>query len=316
MKNLLNSTFYLLFTAIIFSCNNSESKKSTIKVEIDPLVQNIDSSYTPQNDFFMFADNGWFKKHPIKSTERGNGIFKTIDDTVNADVKEICINASKTKAEKGSNTQKIGDYYKSGMDTNTIEKLGISPLKNEFEKIDNITNLDQLTAEIAHLHQIGASPLFSFYINTDDKNSSLNSCFLWQGGLGLGQRDYYFNTDKRNENIRQEYVLHVQKMFQLLNEDEKTAVEKSKTIMKIETDLAKVSKKLEDLRDPYKNYNKIAFTDLNIKFKNINWQTFFKTVNLNNVDSVVVGQPKFYTALGNILKNTASKIGKLTANGI
>lgn len=299
MKSLKYAALALM-SILAFACKNTTEKKEAVAV-VDPLIEHIDSSFKATDDFFMFANNSWFKQYPIKASDNSNGIFKTIDDTVNAAIKQICVASSKANGAKGSNEQKIGDMYKSVMDTLLIEKLGISPLQNELSNIDHIKTASDLTKAIAHLHAIGASPLFSFYISTDDKNSSRNSCFLWQGGLGLGQRDYYFNTDERTVNIRNEYVKHIQNMFKLLKDDEKMANENAKTILKIETDLAKVSKKMEDLRDPYANYNIMASSDLNKKFANILWQDLFKTWNLNNVDSVVVGQPDFFKALGPIL---------------
>ncbi|OFY94568.1 MAG: metalloendopeptidase [Bacteroidetes bacterium RIFCSPLOWO2_12_FULL_31_6] len=296
MKN-FNYCSLALISFLIFACTNNSEKKEAV-VAVDPLIEHIDSTFKASTDFFMFANNGWFKQHPIKASDRDNGIFKTIGDTINAAIQQICVASSKSNAAKGSNSQKIGDFYKSGMDTITLEKLGISPLQEELNKIDNVKSSAELIKEIAHLHQIGASPLFSFYISSDDKNSSQYACFLWQGGLGLGQRDYYFNQDERTVNIRKEYVKHIQKMFQLLKLDEKSAAATASSILKIETDLAQVSKKLEDLRDPYENYNKVAFSDLNKKYPAILWQNLFQEWQLNNVDSLVIGQPKFYEALG------------------
>ncbi|MFH4965985.1 M13 family metallopeptidase [Gaetbulibacter sp. M235] len=301
MKKSIYPISFLLFAFILIACNQKIKKNSKDFTVIDPLVTHIDSSYSPKTDFFMFANNGWFKEHPINPTDRANGIFVTIQDTVNAAIKKICISSSKANAEKGSNQQKIGDFYTSGMDTITIEKLGLSPLKAEFDNIDNITNLKQLTEEIAHLIKIGASPLLRIGVGVDDKNSQQNACFFIQGGLSLGQKDYYFNTDKRNTTIRNKYQKHLGKMFELMGNDSINSINIANTIMQIETDLAQQSKKLEDLRDPYENYNKIAVSNLNNAYKNILWNELLSTWNLKNVDSVIIGQPKFFENLGGIL---------------
>ncbi len=292
---LLSALYFLLIAC------NSENKTSQKIPAIDPLVAHIDSSYSPKTDFFMFANNGWFKQHPIKPTDKANGIFLTIQDSVNAAIKEICIKSSKSASKTGSNEQKIGDFYSSGMDTISIKKLGLSPLKDEFKKIDSVSNLEQLTQEIAHLQKIGVSSLFQFVISTDDKNSQQNSCMFWQGGLGLGQRDYYFNTDNRTTTIRNKYKNHLGSMFVLMGNDSLSSQKVATDVMNIETDLAQVSKKLEDLRDPYENYHKIAVTNLNKTYNNILWNEFFNAWNLKNVDSVIIGQPKFYEGLGKIL---------------
>jgi putative endopeptidase len=299
MKN-----YYLLipFISISLLLNSCKQSKSNYKAKIeDALAAHIDSSFSPKKDFFMFANNGWFKKHPIKTTDVGNGIWKTIRDTINMDIKKICINSSKLQAVRGSNAQKIGDFYTSGMDTITIEKLGLQPLKNEFNAIDAIKNLKELTAEVAHLHSIGVRPLFRFYIGSDDKNSSKNAIFLNQGGLGLGQRDYYFNNDSRTKKIRAEYIKHITNMFNLIGVTTSTALTNAETILKMETDLAAVSEKLEDLRDPYKNYNKIAFNKLNKTYPKFLWSDLFQSWKLNKVDSIIIGQPKFFKALGAVL---------------
>jgi len=301
MKKLIYQVSFLLFTFFLIACSQESKKQSKHFAEIDPLKSHIDSSYSPKTDFFMFANNSWFKEHPIKETDRANGIFLTIQDTVNAAIKKICVSSSKANAEKGSNQQKIGDFYTSGMDTITIEKLGLSPLKNELENIENITTLKQLTQEVAHLIKIGASPLLRFNISVDDKNSQQNSCFFMQGGLGLKQREYYFNTDDRNTTIRNKYLKHLGNMFQLMGNDSINSSKIATSIMQIETDLAQHSKKLEDLRDPYENYNKIAVSNLNKSYKNVLWDELFSSWNLKNVDSVIIGQPKFYENLGEVL---------------
>ncbi|GAA4280409.1 M13 family metallopeptidase [Gaetbulibacter aestuarii] len=294
----LTSTVLLLFIA----CQSNQKKDALSGMGEDPLASHIDSTYSPKTDFFMFANNTWLKNHPIKPTERSNGIFVTIQDTVNAAIKDICIKASDADAPTGSNSQKIGDFYASGMDTLAIAKLGYQPIQGELDRINRVKNLKELTEEIAHLNQIGVRPLFSFYVGTDDKNSEQNAINLYQGGLGLRQRSYYFNTDSRTKNIREKYQQHLTSMFGLLGQDSLEAQTSSQTVFKIETDLAEVSKKLEDLRDPYENYHKIAFKDLSENYKNIYWKDLFDTWGLKRVDSVIVGQPEFYKGLGTILE--------------
>ena len=128
-----------------------------------------------------------------------------------------------TNAPIGSNEQKIGDFYASGMDTLQIEKLGLSPLKADLNRIKAINDTPSLLNTIAYLHTIGANPAFSLYVGQDDKNSSKYAIFLGQGGLGLGNRDYYFNTDKETVNIRAEYVKHIEKMNLLIGKNLETS---------------------------------------------------------------------------------------------
>jgi len=281
----------------LMSCNKKEAEFN------DPLVSNRDTLVNPAENFFLYANGGWFKNHPIPSTEKSNGIFRTIGDTINNQIKQICEKSAKDEsAEKGSNKQKIGDFYASGMDSLAIEKAGISPLKSEFTNIESIKDVPSLMATIAHLHTIGASPAFSFYIGQDDKISTKYALFLGQGGLGLGNRDYYFNTDERTVSIRNEYVKHLQAMMKLIGQDDVSATKNAGTIMKLETDLAKASRKLEALRDPIKNYNKMTVADLSKSTPNIAWKGILPIFGVAKADTLIVGQPEFYKALNSLVK--------------
>ncbi|MCF8320218.1 MAG: M13 family metallopeptidase [Flavobacterium sp.] len=292
-----NSRILLILVVASFnflSCNKKEVELS------DPLVTNRDTMVNPADDFFKYANGAWFKNNPIPSTEQSNGIFRTIADTINNQIKQICEkSALDESAQEGSNKQKIGDFYASGMDSIAINKVGISPLKSEFAKIDAIKDVPSLVNSIAHLHTIGASPAFSFYIGQDDKISTKYALFLGQGGLGLGNRDYYFNTDEQTVKIRTEYVKHLKAMMKFIGEKEDSAP----AIMKLETDLAKASRKLEDLRDPIKNYNKMTVASLGKSTPNINWNSVFPVMGVAKADSVIVGQPEFYKALNTFVKS-------------
>jgi len=176
----------------------------------DALTTNRDTTANPSDDFFAYANGGWFKKNPIPETERSNGIFRTIQDTINNQIKSICEKSAEANADKGSNKQKIGDFYASGMDTITIDKVGIAPLKKELANIDAIKDVPSLLNSIAHLHTVGASPAFGFYVGQDDKISTKYALFFSQGGLGMGNRDYYFNTDKETVNSRPAHIKPLQ----------------------------------------------------------------------------------------------------------
>ncbi len=296
------SVVSLVFTA----CNSNEKKSAAENNFIDPVTAHIDSSFAPQQNFFRFANNTWFKQHPIPASESSNGIFRTIQDTINEAVKRICETSAKdANLKKGSNKQKIGDFYYSGMDTVGIEKSGVSGLNNEFSKIDAIKTKEDLLATVARFHTMGVSTMFNFYVGMDDKNSSQYVASLYQASLGLPERDYYFLTNARTTNIRNEYVKHVSTMFQLIGADEKTATANSKKIMALETAIAKSCRKIEDLRDPYKNYNKMAVAAVNKLTPSVDWKIMLSNLGLKNVDSVVVGQPEFFTALEKNLKSVS-----------
>lgn len=289
---------------ILSACSHSEKKtEQTAKVS-DPITDHIDSSISPKDDFFKFANNNWFKNNPIPSTESSNGIWKTIQDTLNQTILKICQSAAAdTKATKGSNKQKIGDFFFSGMDTVSIEKAGITPLTVELSKIKTIKTIPDLLAATAHLQTMELGPMYGFGVNRDDKNSDQYVVQLGQVHLGLPERDYYFNTDALTASIRREYAKHIKAMFMLFGDDENTADKNAKTIISLETTLAKSCRKMEDLRDPYHNYNKMSVAQVNKLTPSIKWEETLLALGLKNIDSIVVGQPEYYTALETNLKH-------------
>jgi putative endopeptidase len=290
--------FGLTLMLSILSCTQKEKDFS------DPLITNRDTTVSPSDNFFKYANGGWFKRNPIPASEKSNGIFRTIGDTINSQIKQICEkSAANTDAIKGSNEQKIGDFYASGMDTLAIEKNGLKSLKPYFNKIDAIKDPVSLVKTIAFLHTIGASPAFSFYVSQDDKMSSKNALFLGQGGLGLGNRDYYFNQDKETIEIRKEYLKHLEVMTQFMGNDVAKSKKDAGVIMKMETELAANSRKLEALRDPIKNYNKYSIEQLNAMNNNIDWMSMMLELGIKHADSVIVGQPEFYNALNKMVKS-------------
>ena len=270
----------------------------------DALVSHIDSTVKPGNDFFMFANGKWFKENPIPASEQYNGIFQIIQDTVSAQVRNICeSSAAMTNVEKGSNRQKIGDFFYSGMDSVLLNKNGITPLKADFERIDGISNGKDLFKELAYIQTVAGSPMFGFYVGQDDKNSSKNAVFISQGGLSLPDRDYYFATDDRAKMIREKFVAYLDSMYTIMGYDKAEAAKAADNTMKLETALAKSSRKREDTRDPLKNYNKMSFAQINQDTPNVDWSVFMQGMGLTNVDSVIVGQPEFLTALNSYLKS-------------
>ncbi len=286
----------LLGSVALLACNSATQKN-----EIDPLVSHIDSSISPGDNFFLFANNNWFKANPIPSSRNSAGIFRTIQDTVNSQVRQICEkSAAISNATKGSKEQMIGDYYFSGLDTVTIEKNGINALQPLLNQIASIKNSTDVITTVAALHKIGCAPMFYFRIGTDDKNASANTSFLWQGGIGLPDREYYFSNEGENPKIRTAYVQHIQKMFELakLSSDKNIG----ERVFNIEKSLAKASRKLEDTRDPYKNYNKESVANLSKKLVDLNASHLFSQLDLANMDSVVIGQPEFFSALNTSLK--------------
>ena len=299
----------LVMAAVVILCSQCTTKKETPKDGFthDPLFDNLDTTVSAGTNFFMYANNGWFQRNPIPSTERTNGIFLMVGDSIDNIIKRLCINYSqKTDLKSGSNEQKIGDCYYSGMDTITIEKLGIAPLKEEFQKIEDIKTKDDVLDAMAHLQSIGAYSAFGFYIEKDDKDVTKYIPIIMQGGLGLPDRDYYFNTDAGNTTIRKQYKEHLTKMISLLATDNILEVTgdrnlEQERIYAIEESLAQSSRTLEATRDPEKNYNKKTMAELMKLTPHFNWIRFFEKIGLSNVDYVNVGQPEFLESFDKLL---------------
>ncbi len=295
----------LLFSLTVFaSCNSSQNQNSTPSRDV--LIENMDTSVNPAVDFFSYANGGWIKKNPIPESERRWGIQNLVQNETYDRMKKLSEEASSNnKATPGSNEQKIGDFYASGLDSVNIESKGIAPLKPELDAINAIKDKQGVLDVIAHMQMIGPGPLIGPSISQDEKNSSAMALHFYQGGIGLPNRDYYFNNDPRTKNIRDEYAKHLVNMFKLLGDDNAKAKKNGAVIMKLETALAKASRKLEDLRDPYANYNKMSVSDFNKLTPSVNWVDLLGKMNMHNIDSVIIGQPEFYKEVENSLKTVS-----------
>ncbi len=295
MKQLL--AIALLCTGL-YACNNasSDAKKA------DLLAANIDSTVKPGDDFFEYANGGWIKKTPMPESESGWGIGNLVQDEIYSRLKKINEEAIAAKNEAGTINQKIGDFWQTAMDTVALDKAGISPLKADLDKINNIKSPNDIVTVAADFHPKGVNCLFADYVAQDDKNSEMMAYKLDQGGLGMPNREYYFKTDERTVKVQMAYKEYLSKTFKQLGADDATAQKNTAALYALETKLAKASRKLEDLRDPYKNYNKMDLAGINKLTANINWNEFTKNVGITKIDSVIVGQPEFYAALSNELK--------------
>ena len=297
MKRFFIYITVILFVTLSYTCNTKNSKQGP-----DALASHIDSTFKPGNDFFMFANGKWFKQNPIPANESSNGIFQLIQDTINAQIRNICESSALTNGAKGSNKQKIGDFFYSGMDSVNLNKKGIADLKTDLNQIDQIKDFDGLAKVAAYSHCVAGAPMFNFGVGQDDKMSNKNAIFINQGGLSLPDRNYYFDSDARTVEVRKQFIEYVNHMFIIMGYNDAQAKEAAKKLMKLETALAKASKKREDTRDPLKNYTKMTFKQLKETTPNFNWAIFLDNTGLAKIDSVIVSQPEFIIALNGYLK--------------
>ena len=258
------------------------------------LDQFIDRAVSPREDFFHYSVGKWLREHPIPKSERSWGVSDVIQEETYQRLLDLSKAASSAKSQPGSNQQKIGDFWFAAMDTVTIAKQAFAPLDSEFARIRAIKDLPSLAAVVARLQYIGVGPLYSSFIVQDEKNSDRYAVHLGQGGLGLPDRDYYTDTDDHAQMLRREYVGHVGRMLRLLGDDPATATKHASTVLAVETELARASRKLENLRDPIKNYNAMSLDGLARLTPSIRWREHLADAKVTGVDTVIVGQPEFF----------------------
>ena len=305
MKKIIAAAFVFAF---FMACDTNSNSDTTTGTETQPakdiLASHLDTTVSPGEDFFEYANGGWIKQNAIPASESGWGIGNLVQEELYTRLRKINEDALSKKGAAGTITQKIGDFWKSAMDSVALDKAGIAPLQNDLGKIDAIQNTGDLVKEVADLKIKGVRCFFGDYVSQDDKNSEVMAYKLDQGGLGMPNRDYYFKTDARTENVRSAYKKYLLKTFEQLGNDSAAAQKKVSAVYALETRLAKASRKLEDLRDPYKNYNKMDVAHLSKLASNINWSDFINDIGITKLDSVIVGQPEFYTALNTEIRST------------
>lgn len=292
----------LLYAGIILSCNQAEKTPEKKLSGVD--VSSIDSSVSPCSDFYRFANGTWLKNNPVPETEVRWGGFNILRDKNNAILHEILEKAmSDVSASKGSNTQKLGDFFYCAMDSVKLETDRFSPLSGELEKIANINTPDELLKTIAHQHRMGIGSLFAISVEQDAKKNDQYAMYIGQSGLGLPDRDYYLMEDPRSKQLREEYSTHVAKIFELSGKDEKQGSADAKTVVNIETKLAAASMTMVERRDPESQYNKMSMDSLKNLTPLLNWDLYFSEIGSGSLNEIIVAQPLFFKEVQNLLKN-------------
>jgi len=264
----------------------------------------MDTKTAACTDFYQYANGGWLAANPIPAAYSAWGVANILNEKTRDTLHEILEAAAKnTAARKGSNEQKVGDYYASCMDETKIEAEGLKPIQAELDLINKIADQKSLQAAIAHMHSYGYNALFGSGSNRDFKNAAETIIGISQGGLGLPTRDYYFKDDPRSKSIRDEYIKHVIKMFELMGDDAAKAAGEAQAVMKLETKLAEASLPPVELRDPEKLYHRMAMTSVKDLAPAFDWVAYFQTVGHTKAD-VNVSTPDFFKAMNTQLTAT------------
>lgn len=268
---------------------------------IDPA--NMDASVSPGDDFYQFANGNWLKNHPVPADYSRYGSFEELYEKNLRDLRKIMESAAQAGGHKmGTNLQKIGDFYASGMNIAKIEQDGLKPLQPLLNEIESIKTIHDVQKMVGKLHRIGITPLFLFFAEQDLKNSTLNIGWLYQGGLGLPDRDYYLEKSPRSAEIRNEYHQHLKRMFRLLGCPEEEAEKSASTVMTIETRLAKASMTRVEQRDPHATYHPTTLPEMQRKYRNFRWIEYINQLGADPSGRLNIAQPIFFRELNTMMQ--------------
>ncbi|HAJ98717.1 MAG TPA: peptidase M13 [Bacteroidales bacterium] len=289
----------LLFGIVItVSCARQPEKPTVVPIE----RSNMDFTVNPGDDFFRFANGGWLVANPIPDEYSRYGSFEQLRKLNDSQLQELISQIqADTEALKGSNRQKIRDFYNSAMDTVAIENNGLTPLQGELDRISAITDISGLVQVISHQHLLGVRSLFSVFASQDRKNSEMNIANVAQGGLGMTDRDYYLLNDAKSKEIRAAYERMVETIFQLAGQTPEQAAASRAAIMAIETRLAQASMDRVTRRDPHATYNKKSLAQLQKITPSFNWQMYFEGLGVQLQD-LNVSQPQFFAEMQRLLR--------------
>jgi endothelin-converting enzyme/putative endopeptidase len=270
----------------------------------DPAL--IDKSVDPCDNFYKFSCNGWFQKNPLPADQTSYGRFTELYELNRLHLKEILQAAATPAAGVGRtpNEQKIGDEYASCMDTATIDKLGLAPMKPELDRIAGLKNKAQLPALVGHLHAIGVNAFFGMGSNPDFADASSVISAYGAGGLGLPERDYYFRTDAKSVEQRQQYVDHVRKIFTLAGESDEQAGKDAAAVMAIETRLAGASLTITEERDPQNLNHPTDVAAFSKVLTHFSVADYVAAANAPAAGKVNDMEPKFYAEFNSLVAET------------
>ena len=298
---------------LLAACNNGDKAASADNVSRRTSFfdkTGMDTLAKPGDNFFTYANGEWMKTAVIPNDQSGWGSFITLYDDNQKAMRGVIEDAANSNSAKGSTEQKVGDYYTAGMDTVAIDKKAAEPLMEVLTQIDAVKDLKELTTLLAKMNAEGKGyNLPGFNVDADEKNSAKYIAVFSQSGLTLPEKGYYTKQDSASIAARNAMITYAKKMFTLTGTDSATADKNAKSILALETMIAASHREPADTRDPQKNYNKIAFADLEKNEPNIGWDIFFSSMNVKP-DSVDIKQPEYFTALNTLLASQSIEVWK------
>ena len=291
---------YLLILALFLMTTGFNSQKE------NPLIagirlENLDTTALPGTSFYQYACGGWMENHPLTAEHARFGSFDMLAENNQEQLRGLIEELASDPHEAGTVAQKIGDLYNIAMNADKLNADGAAPIQEELERIAAIKDKKELSPTIAGMQKRGIMPFFVLYVNADDMNSSMNIAHTYQGGLGMGEREYYLATDDNTKSIREKYREHIVKMFRLAGFDEEYAKFAETAVMNIENRLAKAARSQVELRNPYANYNKITVDELKKEYASFDWDSYFATIGLIDLKDLSIGQPDGIKEMNDII---------------
>lgn len=286
----------LILVAVVVGCGTRVDELSTTNVRgIDP--NNFDTTCAPCKDFYQYANGTWLVNNPVPPEYGSWGTFHEVRERNNENLREILEEVSSGRHEHGSAAQKIGDFYAGGMDTATINRVGLEPLQADFDRIANIASVEELCRVISDYHAEGIRMLFDTQALEDFMNSSMVNLYATQGGLGLPERGYYFRDDEDSQKLRDQYVEHIANMFVLLGDDSTTARTNAQAVMAIETRLAEASFTKVEMRNYPAWYRVKTVAEMAGLAPDFQWQTYLEALGLEDVERMSMGPEQFFEGM-------------------
>lgn len=312
MQTYLSYLGYFIAFASIISCNSGNNKMEKEKQILKAInIADLDTTTSPTEDFYQYATGGWQKNNPLPDEESRFGSFDLLAKETNQKVNDLIIDLTKKDNAINSIEWKIATFYSLGMDSTKLDKDRLKPVEEYFKKIDNISNKDEVIKLIAEFHKNGISSSFTIFGSADSENSDMEIAYLYQGGLGLPNRDYYISNDARSVDIKNEYKKFISKMFELYEVKDNNPDLISKIIFDFEYKLANSSMTNLELRDPYATTNRMTINELSKLSPDFNFEKYFEYIGLKNQEILNLSQPKFFADFSKVFKTTELSTLKL-----